>query len=86
MQVFADGRVILLATFADALSVYEESFITAGTVWGVLRALETFSQLLYTAEDGSSVSKWSCSGAFEQVPVPDSGERHKHPGFSAFSF
>uniref|UniRef100_A0AAR5Q2S4 beta-N-acetylhexosaminidase n=1 Tax=Dendroctonus ponderosae TaxID=77166 RepID=A0AAR5Q2S4_DENPD len=32
----------------------EESTITARTVWGVLRGLETFSQLLYTGEDGSS--------------------------------
>lgn len=44
--------------FADKLNINETSTVDlfAKTVWGILRGLETFSQLLIPAGDGSNVS------------------------------
>lgn len=41
-------------SFADILSISDtRSYLTAKNIWGSLRGLETFSQMIYLNEDGA---------------------------------
>ena len=46
--------VVSVVPFIDDLSVSgDSSKLSAKSIWGILRGLETFSQLIYEAADGS---------------------------------
>lgn len=50
--------------FVDVVSVGATTSITGNSVWGVLRGLETFSQILYPSPQGGEVSNRNGSKLF----------------------
>ena len=52
--------ILLMIGFTDSLSVMGASNeLSANQVWGIIRGLETFSQLIYENDDGL-VSNHNC--------------------------
>lgn len=57
-------RFILDEIKIDATDRPKEGVIVSQSVWGILRGLETFSQLIYASQYGLAVSSFTINRSF----------------------
>lgn len=53
-------NVLVIRNFTDDLKISEsEGLLESNSIWGILRGIESFSQLLYLSPDGRAVNIFS---------------------------